>query len=96
MLGGQVTGPGGRLAVLLIWGELKLLKSGVGAEGWFGGAQGFDALAGVAAAEFGVGGYSQVPRPCRGLFPLLAVSHSLGEDLLSLLIVVAQGAVAGG
>ena len=63
---------------------------------WFGGAQRLDLLAGVAAAQFGVGGDGQVPGTGGGLLPVLPVGHGLGEGVFSLLVEVAQGPVAGG
>jgi len=64
--------------------------------GWFGRAQKFDSLTGVAAAEFGVGGDGQLAGTGYRLLPFLPVGHDLSKDLFSLLVVVAQGAVAGG
>ena len=55
-----------------------------------------DPPAGVAAAEFGVSGDGLEAGLGGGVLPFLAVVHDLGEDLFSLLVVVVQGAVAGG
>ena len=73
-----------------------MLASGVADRGWLGRAQRLDLPGRVAAAEFGVGGDGQVPGTGGGLFPFLPVGHGLGEGLFLLLVVVAQGPVAGG
>ena len=84
------------LADLLIWRRVGLLAFGVAEESGLGGVQRLDLLAGVAAAEFAVGGDGQAAGTGRGLFPFLPAGHGLGEGLLLLLVVVAHGAVAGG
>ena len=53
-------------------------------------------LAGVAAAEFGVGGDGEVALGAGGLFPVGPVGHGGGEDGFALAVGVVQGAVAGG
>ena len=68
VLGGKVTDPGGRLRELAV-----VFSAGVG--GWFGGAQGLDRLAGMAAAQFGVGGDGQVPGASGSVFPFLPVGR---------------------
>jgi len=50
----------------------------------------------VAAAEFGVGGDGQVPLGAGGLLPVSAVGHHRGEHVLTLLVGLLQGLVAGG
>ncbi len=75
---------------------MQLLAFGVAGRGWFGGAQRLDLPPGVAAAQFGVGGDGQAPGSGGGVLPFLPVGHGLGEGLFSLLVVVAQGPVAGG
>src|SRR5271167_1320345 len=77
-----------------IW-ELAVAFS-VSVGDWFGGAQRLDLVAGVAAAQFGVGGDGQVPGGGGGLLPGLPVGHGLGEGVFSLLVEVTQGPVAGG
>jgi len=52
-------------------------------------------LAGVAAAEFGVGGHGQVTLGAGGGIPVGAVGHDRGEDRLALPVGVLQGLVAG-
>jgi hypothetical protein len=49
----------------------------------------------VAAAQFGVGGYGQLPLVAGGLFPVGAVGHGDGERALALAVVGVQGLVAG-
>jgi hypothetical protein len=89
VLRGQVADPGGRL------GELAVGFSDRDGS-WFGGEQRLDRLAGVSAAQFGVGGDGQVPGADGGVFPFLPVGHDLGERVFSLLVEVAQGPVAVG
>src|SRR4029079_12249518 len=62
----------------------------------FGGAQGQVLVAGVAAAEFGVGGDGQVPLVAGGVLPVGAFGHHGGEHVLALAVGVLQGLVAGG
>ena len=52
-------------------------------------------LAGVAAAEFGVGGDGQVALGAGGGVPVGAVGHGRGEDGLALPVGLVQGVVAG-
>jgi hypothetical protein len=59
-------------------------------------AERLDRAVWVAAAELGVGGDGQLPGPGGDLVPFLPGGHRLGEGLFSLLVEVAQGAVAGG
>ena len=73
-----------------------MLTFSVADRGWLGRAQRLDLPVRVAAAELGVGGDGQLPGPGGGLLPFLSVGHRLGEGLFSLLVEVAQGAVAGG
>ena len=89
VLGGKVVDPGDRL------GELAVAFGVAGGCG-FGGEQRLDPLAGVAAAQFGVGGDGQVPGGGGGVLPVLPVGHGLGEGVFALLVGLAQGPVAGG
>ena len=95
-LGGQVLDPLARFPDLLPRVRVSSSRwawvSGLG----FGGAQGRVVLAGVAAAEFGVGGDGQVPLGAGGGVPVGAVGHDGGEDVLALAVGVVQGLVAGG
>jgi hypothetical protein len=50
----------------------------------------------VAAAQFGVGGDGQAPGSFGGVLPFLPGGYVLGEVVFSLLVVVAEGPVAGG
>ena len=61
VLGGQVGDPLDRFLGLLPRGQGELVALVLGEGLGFGGAQGRVVLAGVAAAEFGVGGDGQVP-----------------------------------
>jgi hypothetical protein len=72
------------------------VASGIAGGGWFGRTQGLDLPPGVAAAQFGVGGDGQAPGSFGGVLPFLPGGHGLGEVLSSLLVVVAEGPVAGG
>ncbi len=96
MLRGLVADPGGRLGEVPVWGWMQLSALGVAGGSWFGGTQGLDLLVGVTAAQFGVSGDGQAPGLSGGLLPFLPVSCGLGEGVFPLLVVVAQGAVAGG
>jgi hypothetical protein len=75
---------------------MQMLALDAGCGSWFSGAQGLDLLAGITAAEFGVGREGQAAGACGGVLPFLAVGHDLGENLFSPRVVVAQGPVAGG
>jgi hypothetical protein len=91
-LSGQVADPGHCLDKVDIRGWKQVVAGG----GWFGRTQRLDLLARLAAAQFGIGGDGQLSGPGSGMFPFLSVVHSLGEGLFSLLVEVAQTAVAGG
>src|SRR5689334_6686689 len=95
-LRGQVTDPGHPLGEFLVRAWRQLLAPSVADSGWFAGAQGLDLLVWVATAEFSVGGDGQAAGSSCRLLPFLAGDHGLGEALFLLLVVVAQGPVAGG
>ena len=67
---------------------------GVGGGLGFGRPQRRVVLAGVAAAEFGVGGHGQVALGAGGGVPVGPVGHRGGEDGLALLVGLVQGVVA--
>src|SRR5438876_5278943 len=69
---------------------------GVGGGLGFGRAQRREVLAGVAAAQLGVGGDGQVALGAGGVVPVGAVGHRLGEYGLALPVGLLQGLVAGG
>jgi hypothetical protein len=75
-------------------GELIALRS-CGGRG-FGGPQRQEVLAGVAAAQFGVGGNRQVALGAGGGLPVGAVGHDRGKDGLALPVGLLQGLVAAG
>src|SRR5215469_513309 len=95
MLGGQLVDPLAELRDVLPCGqgELVVLLPGDGLG--FGGAQRRVLLAGVAAAQFGVGGHGQLPVLAGGGLPLLPVGHGGGEDGLAFGVCVVHGLVAG-
>ena len=95
-LRGQSADPGAHLADLVVRGQGQLVAVGVADERWFSGAERLDRLAGVAAAQFGVGGDGQASGGSGGMIPFLPVGHGLGEGPFSLLVVVAHGPVGGG
>ena len=90
----EVADPG-RLAAPLVRDQVRVLAFSV-ADRWLCRAQRLDLLVRVAAAEFGIGSDGQAPGLFGGVLAFLPVGHGLGERLFSLLVVVAQGAVAGG
>ena len=77
-------------------GERELVALGLGGGPGFGGPQRGEVLAGVAAAELGVGGDGQVPLGAGGLLPVSAVGHYRGEHGLTLPVGLGQGLIAGG
>ena len=93
--GGQVLDPLAHLAGRLARGEGELGPLGFGGRFGFSRAERRKGLAGVAAAEFGVGGDGQVALGAGGGLPVRAVGHDRGEDGLALLVGVVQGVVAG-
>jgi hypothetical protein len=62
----------------------------------FGGAQRRVLLAGMAAAQLGVGGHGQVPLVAGGGVPVGPVGHDRGEDGLAVPVGVMHCLVAGG
>jgi hypothetical protein len=72
------------------------VASGIAGGGWFGRTQGLGLPPGVAAAQFGVGGDGQAPGSFGGVLPFLPGGYVLGEVVFSVLVVVAEGPVAGG
>jgi hypothetical protein len=70
VLGGQLGDPLGRFPGVLPRGQGELIALVLGEGPGFGGAQGRVVLAGVAAAEFGVGGDGQVPLVAGGGVPV--------------------------
>ena len=92
----QVADQGRGLGELAIRGWMQGVAAGVSGGDWFGRAQGLDLLARVASAQFGVGGNGQATEIGSGALPFLPGGHGLGEGLLALVIVVAQGAVGRG
>ena len=93
--GGQVRDPLAHLARRLPRGQGELGSLAFGGGFGFGGAQRGIVLAGVAAAEFGVGGDGQVALGAGGGVPVGAVGHDRGEDGLALPVGLVQGLVAG-
>jgi hypothetical protein len=81
LLRGQVGDPGAHLADLLIGCQVQLVALGVVDGGGFGGAQRLDLLAGVAAAQFGVGGDGETAGVLGGVLPRGPVVHGRSEDL---------------
>jgi hypothetical protein len=94
--GGQVGDPPVYLAGRLVRGEGEFVALGPGGGLGFGGAQRREVLAGVAAAQFGVGGDGQVALGVGGGIPVGAVGHDRREDGLALPVGLLQGLVAGG
>ena len=93
--GGQVLDPLAHLAGWLARGQGELGALGLGGGFGFGRAERRVVLAGVAAAEFGVGGDGQVALGAGGGVPVGAVGHDRGEDGLALPVGLVQGVVAG-
>ena len=93
--GGQARYPLTHFARLLprAQGEFGLLGFGFGFG--FGGTERGIVLAGVAAAEFGVGGHGQVALGAGGRVPVGPVGHDRGEHGLALPVGLAQSLVAG-
>jgi hypothetical protein len=94
--GGQVLDPLARLRGLLPRGHGDLAALGVGGGFGFGRPQRREPVIGVAAAQFGVGGHSQVPLLHGGLVPVSPVVHGGGEHGFALPVSVVQGMVASG
>ena len=86
----------GRLAAPWLRGQVRVLAFSAADRGWLCRAQRLDLAVGVAPAEFGVGGDGQAAGSGCRLLPFLPVGHGPGEALFLLLVVVAQGPVAGG
>jgi hypothetical protein len=84
-----------QLAGRLPRGRGELVALGLGGGLGFGGAERGEGLAGVAAAEFGVGGDGQVALGAGSVFPLGPVGHDGGEDGLAVAVGLVQGLVAG-
>ena len=93
MTRGQVLYPLARLPGLLPGGRGEFVVLGLGEGRGFGGAQGRVLLAGVAAAEFGVGG--EVALGAGDDVPVGAVGHGLGKHGHALPVDVVQGLVTG-
>ena len=89
--GGQVLDPLAHLGGLLARGQGELVALGVGGGLGFGRTQRREVLAGVAAAQFGVGGDGQVPLGAGGVLPVGAVGHDGGEHGLALPVGLAAG-----
>ena len=77
-------------------GEGELVALSLGGGLGFGGAQRREVLAGVAAAQFGVGGDGQLALGAGGGLPVGAVGHDRGEGSLAPPVGLLQGLVAGG
>jgi hypothetical protein len=78
----------------LVRGEDELVTPGASSGLRFGGAQRREVLAGMAAAQLGVGGDGQLALGAGGGLPVGAVSHCLGEHGLALPVGLLQGPVA--
>ena len=89
---GRGSGPSGRS----LRNQVLVLASSAADRDWLRRAQRLDLAIRVAAPELGVGGDGQIPGTGGGLFPFLPIGHGLGKSLFLLLVVVAQGPVAGG
>src|SRR5206468_1407037 len=94
--GGQVLNPLVDPAGRLVGGEGEFVALGAGGGFGFGRAQRGEVLAGVAAAQFGVGGDGELALGAGGGLPVGAVGHGLGEHGLALPVGRLQGLVAGG
>ena len=95
MTRGQVLYPLARLPGLLPGGRGEFVVLGLGEGRGFGGAQGRVLLAGVAAAEFGVGVGGEVALGAGDDVPVGAVGHGLGKHDHALPVDVVQGLVTG-
>jgi len=91
---GQVGDPLAHLAGRLSRGQGELGPLAFGRGFGFSRAQRGEALVGVAAAEFGVGGDGQVALGAGGGVPVGAVGHDRGEHRLALPVGLVQGVVA--
>ena len=94
MRGGEALYPLANLAGRLARREGELGALAVGGGLGFGRAERGKVLAGVAAAEFGVGGDGQVAPGAGDGVPVGAVGHGGGEDGLALPVGLVQGVVA--
>ena len=94
--GSQVFNPLAHLRDRLSRGQGELVTLVLGGGLGFGRAQRRVVLAGVTAAEFGVGGHGQVALPAGGGIPVISVGHYGGEHGFALLVGVMQGVVAVG
>ena len=92
--GGEVFDPLAYFRDLLPDGQGELVTLGSGGGLGFGRAQRRVVLAGVAAAEFGVGGHGQVTLAAGGRVPVGPVVHHGGEHGLALPVGLVQGLVA--
>ena len=92
--GGEVFDPLAYFRDLLPDGQGELVALGLGGGLGFGRAQRRVVLAGVAAAEFGVGGHGQVALGAGGGVPVGPVGHDGGEDGLAVPVGLVQGLVA--
>ena len=75
---------------------VELVAMSIGGRLRFGRAQRRQVLAGVAAAQFGVGGDGQLALDAGGGLPVGAVGHRLSEHGFALPVDPLQGLVAGG
>jgi hypothetical protein len=92
--GGQVLDPLAHFRDRLPCGQGEFVALGLGGGLRFGRAQRRVVLAGVAAAEFGVGGHGQVTLGAGGRVPVGPVGHDGGEDGLAVPVGLVQGLVA--
>src|SRR5206468_13052290 len=92
--GCQVLDPLACLGDLFTRCQGEFFALGLGCWLGFGRPEWFEPLAGVAAAQFGVGGHGQVPLLGGGPVPFGPVVHDGGEYVLALAVGVVHGAVA--
>jgi hypothetical protein len=86
----------GRLTTPLLRDQVRVRAFSAAARGWLCRAQRLNLAVRVASAELGVGSDGQAAGSgCRPL-PFLPAGHGPGEALFLLLVVAAQGPVAGG
>ena len=86
--------PRGHLAGRLAHSRGELVALGIGGGLGFGRAQRRVVLAGVAAAQFGIGGHGQVALGAGSGIPFGPVGHGGGEHLLALPVGLVQRLVA--
>jgi hypothetical protein len=91
---GHLLDPRGHLAGRLAHSRGELVVLGIGGGLGFGRAQRRVVLAGVTAAQFGIGGHGQVALGAGSGIPFGPVGHGGGEHLLALPVGLVQRLVA--